>query len=88
MDSNLNVENVVNAPINPVPNNNCQPVVTPLPIIYPSKNAPVILMRNVAIGKDVLFLFLNQLLIANRVIAPKNPPVATNKASIISDHLP
>ncbi len=57
MDSNLNVENVVNAPINPVPNNNCQPVVTPLPIIYPSKNAPVILIRNVAIGKDVLFLF-------------------------------
>ena len=42
-------------------------------------------MRNVAIGKEVLF-FLNQLLIANRVIAPKNPPVATNKASIISDH--
>ncbi|BAR74069.1 hypothetical protein BASH2_00662 [Bacillus anthracis] len=61
---------------------------TPLPIIYPSKNAPVILMRNVAIGKEVLFLFLNQLLIVNRVIAPKNPPVATNKASIISDHLP
>ncbi len=45
-------------------------------------------MRNVAIGKKVLFLFLNQLLIANRVIAPKNPPVATNKASIINDHLP
>lgn len=57
MDSSLNVENVVKAPINPVPNNNCQPVVTPLPIIYPSKNAPVILMRNVAIGKEVLFLF-------------------------------
>ena len=75
------------APINPVPNNNCQPVVTPLPIIYPSKNAPVILMRNVAIERKSYF-FLNQLLIANRVIAPKNPPVATNKASIISDHLP
>ena len=71
MDSNLSVENVVNAPINPVPNNNCHSVETPLPIIYPSKNAPVILIRNVAIGKGVLFLFLNQLLIANRVIAPK-----------------
>lgn len=87
MDSNLSVENVVKAPINPVPNNNCQLVVTPFPIIYPSKNAPVILMRNVAIGNEVLFLFLNQLLIANRVIAPQNPPVATNKASIMSNHL-
>lgn len=57
MDSSLNVENVVKAPINPVPNNNCQLVVTLFPIIYPSKNAPVILMRNVAIGKEVLFLF-------------------------------
>lgn len=57
MDSNLSVENVVNAPINPVPNNNFHSVETPLPIIYPSKNAPVILIRNVAIGKGVLFLF-------------------------------
>lgn len=57
MDSNLSVENVVNAPMKPVPNNNCHPVETPRPIIYPSKNAPAILIRNVAIGKGVLFLF-------------------------------
>ncbi len=88
MVSNLKVENVVKAPINPVPNNSCHPVVMPLPIIQPSKKAPVMLMRNVAIGNEVLFLFLNQLLIANRVTAPKKPPVATNKASIMSDHLP
>lgn len=88
MDSNLNVENVVKAPMNPVPNNNCQLVVIPLPIIYPSKNAPVILMRNVAIGNEVLFLSLNQLLIANRVMAPKNPPTAINKGLIMIFHLP
>ena len=49
---------------------------------------PVILTRNVAIGNEVLFLSLNQLLIANRVMAPKNPPVATNKALIMIFHLP
>src|SRR5690625_4498376 len=71
------VEKVVKDPKKPTPIKRNSEFPSLLPAAIPNRKAPIKLTTIVPKGNECCSL--NTLLIANRAIAPKNPPIPTNK---------
>ena len=85
MASSIKVENVVNEPINPIPNKEYKDPCTCKPNKRPKRKAPIKLTVSVPIGKPLLLCIY--LLITKRAIAPIKPPIEINNISFIERSL-